>query len=274
MIGRIYKITNLINGKIYIGQTIATINERWAGHKCDSKRKNTAIGNAINKYGEENFSIEVVEDDIDYELLDEKEIFYIKEYNSLYPVGYNISQGGKAYITDEWRKVLSERVKGENNPMYGACGELNPFYNKKHSEKTKQIIGDKARDRWNNLDEEEKEKVKNRLNYHRDKRIAEKGGCFKGYNHSEESINKIKSKLKGVKKTEEARINIKNGNSRKRKVHMMDKNSLEIIQTFDTMTIAAEWIKGKTDFNANASQISMVCSGRRKSAYGYKWQYA
>lgn len=63
--GCIYKITNVINNKLYIGYTTATLKERMRRHKNDDINHNTLLGRAIKKYGWENFKYEVVvyEDD-------------------------------------------------------------------------------------------------------------------------------------------------------------------------------------------------------------------
>ena len=85
MIG-IYKITNKVNGKIYIGQSIH-IEKRWQEH-CQPSNNKSLIAKAIKKYGKENFLFEVVEQCIEEELL-KKEEYYIKLYNSVVPNGYN-----------------------------------------------------------------------------------------------------------------------------------------------------------------------------------------
>lgn len=85
MIG-IYKITNLVNGKIYVGQSVH-IERRWMEHCLPSAH--SLIGKAIQKYGKENFSFQIVEE-CSVELLDEKEEYYISHYNSIVPNGYNI----------------------------------------------------------------------------------------------------------------------------------------------------------------------------------------
>ena len=60
--GFIYKITNLINGKIYIGQTITSISQRMNRHYTNAKTNNhaTGIDGAIKKYGRENFKVEEI----------------------------------------------------------------------------------------------------------------------------------------------------------------------------------------------------------------------
>lgn len=90
--GIIYKITNTVNGKIYVGQTIRTVKERFRNH-CN-KVGCTYLHNAIKKYGKENFIIEVIEE-APIEKLDEREIFWIKTLKSTWKDGgYNIYEGG------------------------------------------------------------------------------------------------------------------------------------------------------------------------------------
>jgi len=88
----IYKITNHLNNKCYIGQTVQEPNIRWKQHIKPKKYK-CAIYSAILKYGLENFTFEIVEK-TKPELLDEKEIYYIRKYNS-YRNGYNLTKGGE-----------------------------------------------------------------------------------------------------------------------------------------------------------------------------------
>ena len=94
----IYKITNKINGKVYIGQS-QDIYKRWYDHKkeCRKKRKDIVLYCAFTKYGIENFSFEIIEE-CALEELDDKEKFYIKKYNSYIDWentnGYNMTIGG------------------------------------------------------------------------------------------------------------------------------------------------------------------------------------
>lgn len=83
----IYKIENKINGKIYIGQSIH-IERRWIEH-CQLSKK-SVISQAIQKYGKENFSFQILEEVTDTSLLNEMEAKYIRQFNSLVPNGYNI----------------------------------------------------------------------------------------------------------------------------------------------------------------------------------------
>lgn len=134
----IYKITNLINGKIYIGKT-KDVKVRWNSHKTAAKRKNkdnySYIHRAINKYGAENFSIEVIaEYDLEADAL-EAEVHFIKTYNSMdRTIGYNRTEGGDGAsglkFTDEQKQNLSNAKKGKT------IGPDNAFYGKHHSKDT------------------------------------------------------------------------------------------------------------------------------------------
>ena len=82
----IYKIENLNSHKKYIGQSVH-IEKRWKQH-CQ-KNKTSLIAKAIQKYGKENFSFEILEK-CSIEQLDQREDFFIKYYNSIVPNGYNV----------------------------------------------------------------------------------------------------------------------------------------------------------------------------------------
>jgi hypothetical protein len=114
MIGDIYCITSP-SGKKYIGQAVKYLKNgkkwgylsRWKEHIRDSTGKNYCrlLNNAINKYGHENFVIELIKE-CPVEELNHYESLYIKEYNSLNPNGYNLTTGGDNYIQDESTQEL------------------------------------------------------------------------------------------------------------------------------------------------------------------------
>lgn len=117
----IYKITNKINNKIYIGMTTKDIETRWKQHLKVSKNKNDKnhrlIHKAINKYGVNNFIFEKLyeTDIINLEHLKELEIKYIKEYNS-FGSGYNLTKGGDGTygykLSQERKEYLSQLYLG------------------------------------------------------------------------------------------------------------------------------------------------------------------
>ena len=114
----IYKITNKITGKCYIGQTIQSLQRRWYKHCHDNRCP--ALRDAIKKYGQDNFTIEVIDTATTIDELNEKEIYWISFYNSLVPNGYNLQTGGKnSRCAESTKKKLSELNRGENHPLWG-----------------------------------------------------------------------------------------------------------------------------------------------------------
>jgi len=90
----IYKITNKIDGKHYIGMTSRPIKDRWSEH-CSIKNSGTAIlSSAVRKYGKENFIVEEIDSATSLDELRRKEIAWISALNSIRPNGYNVQQGG------------------------------------------------------------------------------------------------------------------------------------------------------------------------------------
>jgi group I intron endonuclease len=179
----IYKTTNLINNKVYIGQDINN-NNSYIG-------SGTILKNAIKKYGKKNFKKEILENCLTKKELDLREQYWINYYNSTNKkIGYNISNGGGGCVgckhsveskekmsisssgnknpmfnkslEDVWRdKGLSEQEISDkktkwllnhntyfrdNNPFKGSKrnGDKNPFFNKNHSVETKKVLSEKA----------------------------------------------------------------------------------------------------------------------------------
>ena len=96
MRGFIYKITNTINSKSYIGQTIQNVKERFYQHcatECSKAVSNMAIHRAIKKYGKSNFTVEVIEE-VESTNLNDRERYWIRYYDS-YNNGYNSTEGGQ-----------------------------------------------------------------------------------------------------------------------------------------------------------------------------------
>lgn len=125
----IYKITNIQNNKVYIGQTIRPIEQRFKRHINDALNNilDTHFARAIRKYGKENFIIEQIDTAQTQEELNQKEQYWIQYYNSVNE-GYNetdaISKsGGNTYQskTKEEMEVIKEKIRqtkiGSKNPM-------------------------------------------------------------------------------------------------------------------------------------------------------------
>lgn len=138
MYGYIYKTTNLINNKIYIGQKHSS---KFLGQSYLGSGK--VIRREVLAHGKENFKVELLEEVETKEMMDEREIYWISYYQSTNrEIGYNISNGGNV-----------------NRAM---SGEHNPFYGKHHTEESRRKNSEhcKGRVAWNKGLTKEDERVK------------------------------------------------------------------------------------------------------------------
>lgn len=111
MTGFIYKITNTLNQKVYIGKTTTSLKERWEEHQLDAYREcmsNRPLYKAIRKYGISNFSIELIEE-CDISVLSNREIYWIETYHS-FSNGYNATLGGDGKILYDY-DLISDLLK-------------------------------------------------------------------------------------------------------------------------------------------------------------------
>lgn len=147
--GLIYIIKNTVNDKVYIGQTTLSLEDRWKSHLKPSVHKTRGtykIYNAMNKYGKENFYVELLEDDIPIDLLNEKEIEYIELYDSYYN-GYNSTKGGdgrivnKEYDVDE---IIQSYLLGVSTKELSELYNVHPITIRRVI-KTKLKMGKKSR---------------------------------------------------------------------------------------------------------------------------------
>lgn len=112
----IYKITNQINNKIYIGQTTENLNNRWKRHCGYQLKDNTYLHRSMSKYGIENFVIEEIDRADSQNELDEKEykwILYFKSFNKEF--GYNLKKtkgkcGGDTLSSSDRKEEISKKI--------------------------------------------------------------------------------------------------------------------------------------------------------------------
>lgn len=207
---KIYLITNLLNHKKYVGITKFSIEERFLQHT----KKGFLLTEAVQKYGKQKFSIELIEEVESAERAYELEIFYIKKYNTKAPSGYNLTDGGDGIFgwqpTDEYRQECSERTRQlHKNQKIG-------MYGKNHTKETIQKMSESLKGNQNCLgrilSEETKLKISSShkgksLSDETKKKISENHHNVSGENnpmhgkkHSPETIEKIRQKALERKK--------------------------------------------------------------------------
>lgn len=119
MYGVIYRAKFEEDGRSYIGQTIKKLQKRINEHRHASKNPKYHFHRALQKYGFDKFSWEVLQECYNKEELDNAEIYWIKFYNSI-DNGFNNREGGfSSQMLKETREKLSKDRMGEKNPMYG-----------------------------------------------------------------------------------------------------------------------------------------------------------
>ena len=204
----IYLITNLENKKQYVGITKFSITERFYQHT----KRGFILTKAIKKYGEDKFSIELIEEVDTSGKAYELEQSYIKEYNSKVPYGYNITDGGDGIFgweaTEEYRQECSERVKQLHKEKKVG------MYGKMHSDETKRKMSEASKGkskpwligrkfspetieklRQLNLGKIVSEETRKKISEnHHD--ISGKNNPMYGKKHSPETIEKLKEKAK------------------------------------------------------------------------------
>lgn len=153
----VYCHTNKINGKRYIGQTCLQPENRW--RKGEGYKGCIRFYNAIQLYGWDNFTHEILATGLSKEEADTMEIQLIAEYktqNSLF--GYNIAAGGASAMTEETKRKISESHKGKRHTEESKkkmskskkgryIGKDNPFYGKHHTEESKKKMSEAAKNK-------------------------------------------------------------------------------------------------------------------------------
>lgn len=122
MYGVVYKIVNKKNNRIYIGQTIRTLKERFKEHKKLRNKSNAPIHVAIKEYGVENFYIEMLEECDSQEMLNEKEKYWISYYRNLdNNILYNIQKGGIRSSKIKCKNIITGEILYFNTVNEAVC---------------------------------------------------------------------------------------------------------------------------------------------------------
>ena len=249
MVGYIYLVTDTTNGMKYTGKHHYHIEGQLDPNYHGS---GTIIKN-IYKKRPETLKEEYIKTCYSEEEMCSDEQYYIKLFKTLWPNGYNLTEGGDGLIPcEETRKKLSEAHKGK--PAHNKGVPMSEEQKKKISEANK----------GKHHSEEQKKKISEAL-------IGEKNP-FYGRQHSEESKNKISEAKKGkpaynkgVPMSEEQKKKMRN-----------DKRSKKVRQLTLDGEFVREWssLKECERNGFNHSVVGKCCQGKLKSAYGFKWCYA
>lgn len=134
MYGYIYRTHNIVNGKMYIGKRVSKV---FLENKYLGSGK--ILKQAINKYGRDNFTVEILEECFSSNELNEREIYWIEYYNAVNDDNYyNLSEGGHGGFDFINKNRLSPAcLSREQHPMFNKLGIDNPRYGKRHSGETK-----------------------------------------------------------------------------------------------------------------------------------------
>lgn len=278
----IYKITNLCNNKVYIGQTI-DFESRKIKHiraLSDGIHVNRHLQSSWSKYGEKNFEFEFIEP-CAKEKLTEREQYWIDYYGGINSTNtYNQRDAGDSgTFSNEIRAKISEKNMGHIVPKETRQKLSAASKGRHHTEATKRKISESSKGkskpylRGKHLSEETKKKISDKMRGRPSNTL--------GYKHTEEAKRKIgdanRGKL-GRKWTEEQRqahsIRLRgrvahnkgkvNPDSHKVGQYTLTGKLLNIYPSTHVLT--------KT-FGYNPGCISKCCNGHMKRAYGYIWKY-
>lgn len=247
----IYAIVNLANNKLYIGSAVK-LSTRKSQHLYKlnlDKHTNRYLQSSFNKYGSDYFVFKVVEYCETKDLI-EREQFWINQFdfdNQL----YNLNPIAGSFLgfkhSEESRKKRSEANKGKviSEEQRSKISKANKgrIFSKEHRKKMSEAA--------KNRSEEYLSKISK----------ANKGKIF-----SEEHRKKLSEAKKGKTLSEQHRNSI--SQTKSKKINQIDKLTGEILATFPSVTEAAKNVNGLK------GSISSACTGRQKSAYGYRWCYA
>lgn len=295
---KIYKYTNLINGKIYIGQTIGDLKYR-AGCNGYKYRKCPYFYNAIQKYGWDNFTVEILQDNLTRSQANELEVEYIKKFDSQNPeIGYNISDGGNT--NSVLRKIVYQYdLDGKYIQEWESVSEAERYYNSTIDVNKRSSAGYQ----WKYEKFEQISPILNPNNTGKNKKVykydldgnficeynsmseaAEYNGNPNGFKHISSCCNQKRKSAMGFRWSFILVDKLSNDDKIKRiikhKIAKINPTTNEIIEVFDSPSEAAQTVKDKSKSKSqNLTDIGKhICNCCRKglkyTCYGYKWQFA
>lgn len=258
----IYLWTNLANGKKYVGQAHSFYN-RMKQYQMGFFNK--YMKKAINKYGVDNFDITILEKDVPFDNLDDREQYWLDFYESYKSKnGYNICQfAGTTFgfrHSEESKKKMSEKLKERyNNPenREKLMGENNGMYGKHHTKESLKRISESSKKNWENPEYREKQpSMKGKNNHMYDVHLCGELNGMYGKKHSDETKKKISKANSGNKWSDEQRYDVSNSII-----------CIELDKIYLSMLDAAQ------DMGVSRTAIYWAVTGKNKTCKGYHWKY-
>lgn len=273
----IYKISNDINDKLYIGKTLYTIERRWSQHKNNALSRKDLIHlplySAMNKYGIEHFSISEVEKVDDEKQLSEREQYWIKYYNT-YNYGYNASIGGDGLQLYDYDYIWELWEQGNTIKQISALIPCNDYVVRTvlniHNVSTEE-----RKERSVHRQDEGHEPYRRRVNQidistneiiHTYDSVREAAASIPCDNSYLSKICKDKKIAYGYQWEYQNKDYVKKDFTAK-KVCKLDLTTGEILEIYPSVSAAAKAVGG------DSSYISKVCRGIQKSSKGFGWKF-
>lgn len=145
----VYKITNNVTGRAYIGITTKSVRHRWKAHLCNAFVKNVDyyLYRAMRKYGKEAFSVETLYEASSHKELISVEKGLIAQYGTYSTAnGYNQTLGGEGVFGLQWKPEAVEKMRARVKTWHEA-GNLHPMQGKKHSDETRRKMSESAKNK-------------------------------------------------------------------------------------------------------------------------------
>lgn len=283
IMGYIYKITNKLNQKVYIGKTLRDPKIRWREHIEDSRHPDLPLQRAFDKYGIEAFEFTVLEQINDDSLLNEREKYYINKFNS-YKKGYNATIGGDGGTTHllsdlERKKILQlweedktileiQRNTSHSHSAIRNCILSTGISQKEYEE---QIQSNRKKQLLLKKTEKEKEYKKEKFTKEEKENIFKMFQSYYSCNYIAKQIGCSYKKMFNFLKqfyTEqeiEEHSKIKTSLSKHYYKYTIDNKLEKIYKNREEL---------KKDYSEAQIKVIQNCArGVKKTAYGFKWTY-
>lgn len=287
----IYKVTNLVNGKLYIGKT-NNFEKRKLEHTRYDVNNDNIFHKTLRKYGLDKFDWEIIDEAYGLDAINDLERYYIQKYKTYKPYGYNMTKGGDGGSMWNARPVVCLTLEGVFVKRYDSAGETKSdgFSDSSVLECCKGILSQTKKHIFMFEDDY---RLKGARKYEvpvstsrkrivqcdmKGKYIKEYESIIKASSATQIARTRISSALTGASKTAGGYIfvyerdypikDVQKYQPRKKgtKIAMIDKESKQIIRCFDRIADAGKAL------GVNYKAIHKVLDKEERSAYGYVWK--